>query len=34
MIWPKFGQSARLAVHLDVPLVVDAGQGASWAAAH
>ena len=22
------------AVHLDVPLVVDAGQGASWAEAH
>jgi len=26
--------AARPAVHLDVPLVVDAGQGANWAEAH
>jgi DNA polymerase-1 len=26
--------AAHPAVHLDVPLVVDAGQGASWAEAH
>ena len=27
-------RAAAPAVHLDVPLVVDAGQGANWAAAH
>ena len=26
--------AAHPAVHLDVPLVVDAGQGANWAEAH
>jgi len=26
--------AADPAVHLDVPLVVDAGQGANWAEAH
>jgi DNA polymerase-1 len=26
--------AATPAVHLDVPLVVDAGQGANWAEAH
>jgi DNA polymerase-1 len=26
--------AAAPAVHLDVPLVVDAGQGANWAEAH
>jgi DNA polymerase-1 len=26
--------AAHAAVHLDVPLVVDAGQGANWAEAH
>ena len=26
--------AADPAVHLDVPLVVDAGQGANWAKAH
>ena len=26
--------AAKPAVHLDVPLVVDAGQGANWAEAH
>ncbi len=26
--------AAKPAVHLDVPLVVDAGQGATWAEAH
>jgi DNA polymerase-1 len=28
------GGAADPAVHLDVPLVVDAGQGANWAEAH
>ena len=27
-------EAADPVVHLDVPLVVDAGQGAHWAAAH
>ncbi|MEQ9248462.1 MAG: DNA polymerase, partial [Nitratireductor sp.] len=27
-------QAARPALHLDVPLVVDAGQGNNWAEAH
>ncbi|MEL6693463.1 MAG: DNA polymerase, partial [Pseudomonadota bacterium] len=26
--------AAKPAVHIDVPLVVDAGQGANWAEAH
>ena len=26
--------AAEPAVHLDVPLIVDAGQGANWAEAH
>ena len=26
--------AAEPAVHLDVPLIVDAGQGATWAEAH
>jgi DNA polymerase-1 len=27
-------QAAAPAVHIDVPLVVDAGRGANWAEAH